>query len=289
MRRKKLTVLVVNWNGLDHLKGLLPTLRKQTFRDFEVLISDQGSTDGSVEWLKKNKIRFIQNGRNTGFSGGVNRGLRNVRTKYVAVLNDDMKIEPNCLRLLMGTIEGDESIGAVQGLVVNWDGTHVESTGLVVTYGSFIATRDKGKTFVKMNRPHVEVDMVNGSATIYRMSVFKKIGMFDEDFNPIYNEDADMSIRMRNGGYKMMLQPNAVLYHHSGPTAKRLGYVGRLINHRNRYRLMRKHWTRAQWAKAAMWFPLVAGFYIVKSPDLAPFQATFEFLTGQLDRKKWRG
>jgi GT2 family glycosyltransferase len=94
---------------------------------------------------------------------------------------------------------------------------------------------------------------------------------------------------MRKVGYTMMLQPNAVLYHHSGPTAKRLGYVGRLINHRNRYRLMRKHWTRAQWAKAALWFPLVAGFYIVKNPDMAPFQATFEFLTGQLDKKKWRG
>lgn len=286
---KKLTVLVVNWNGLDHLKGLIPTLRKQTFKDFDILISDQGSTDGSVQWMKKNKIRFIQNGRNTGFSGGVNRGLRKVRTKYVAILNDDMRIDPKCLRHLMDAIEKDDRIGAVQGLVVNWAGTKIESTGLVITYGSFIATRDKGTPFLKKAGEPREVGMVNGSATIYRMSVFKKIGMFDEDFNPIYNEDADMSIRMRKGGYTLMLQPNAVLYHHSGPTAKRLGYVGRLTNHRNRYRLMRKHWTRSQWAKAAMWFPLVAGFYIVKSPDLAPFQATFEFLTGQLDKKKWRG
>jgi GT2 family glycosyltransferase len=289
MNMKKLTVLIVNWNGLEHLKGLLPTLKKQTFKDFEILISDQGSTDGSVGWLKKNKIRFIQNGRNTGFSGGVNRGLRNVKTKYVAILNDDMRIEPNCLHLLMGAIMKDEKIGAVQGLVVNWAGTHIESTGLVITYSSFIATRDKGKPFVGASGEPREVAMVNGSATIYRMSVFKKVGMFDEDFNPIYNEDADMSIRMKKVGYTLMLHPSAVLYHHSGPTAKKLGYTGRLINHRNRYRLMRKHWTASQWAKAAMWFPLVAGFYIVKSPDMAPFQATFEFLTGQLDKKKWRG
>jgi len=286
---KKLTVLVVNWNGLNHLRGLLPTLRKQTFKNFDLLVSDQGSTDGSVEWMRRNRIKFIQNGRNTGFSGGVNRGLGKVRTKYVAILNDDMKIDPKCLGLLMEVIEKDERIGAVQGIVVNWEGTHVESTGLVVTYSSFIATKDKGRPFVREQGTPREVAMVNGSATIYRMSIFKKVGMFDEDFNPIYNEDADMSIRIGKAGYSMMLQPNAILYHHSGPTAKRLGYTGRLINHRNRYRLMRKHWTRLHWAKAVLWFPLVAGFYIVKSPDLAPFQATFEFLTGQLDKKKWRG
>ena len=285
---KKLTVLIVNWNGLDHLKKLMPTIKFQTFDDFEILISDQGSTDGSVQWLEHNRIRYIENGRNTGFSGGANSGLRTVKTPYVAILNDDMRLEPNCFELLMDAIERDPKVGAVQGLVANWEGTEVESTGLEVTYGSFIATKNKHSPLVrKISRPE-EIEMANGSATIFRTDAIRKIGFFDEDFNPIYNEDADMSLRLKKAGYKLMLQPSVIIYHHSGPTAKRLGYEGRLNNHRNRYRLMKKHWTHMQWVQAAAWFPFVAGFFIIKKPDRAPFQATWEFLTGQLDRKKWK-
>lgn len=285
---KKLTVVIVNWNGLENLKKIIPTLRAQTFKNFDILISDQGSTDGSQSWMKKNKIKFVENGRNIGFSGGANSGLKKVRTPFAALFNDDMRLEPNCLGLLMETIESDPKIGAAQAMIVNWDGSEIENTGLEVTYSSFIATRDKHKPFVRMITAPRYIEMATGGATVYRMSVLKKVGFFDEDFNPAYNEDADLSIRIGKEGYRCALQPSAVVYHKSGPTQKRLGYTGRLINHRNRYRLMRKHWTASQWAKAVMWFPFVAGFYIVRKPDRAVFQATYEFLTGQLDKKKWK-
>lgn len=284
---KKLTVLVVNWNGLHNLKLLVPTLRAQTYGNFELLVSDQGSTDGSAEWMRRNGIKFIENGRNTGFSGGANRGLRKVRTPYVAILNDDMRLEPNFLQLLMEAIEKDPKAGVVQGMVVNWDGSRVETTGLIITYSSFIATKDKHKPFVRMISEPQEIFLATGAATVYRMSVLRRTGFFDEDFNPAYNEDADLSMRIRKAGFKCMLQPSAVVYHESGPSTKRLGYTGRLIWHRNRYRLMRKHWTRAQWAKAALWFPVVAGFYATRR-DKAVFEATLDFLTGQLDKKKWK-
>ncbi len=285
---KKLTVVVVNWNGLENLKRLVPTLKSQTYKNFELLVSDQGSTDGSVEWMKKNKIKFIENGRNTGFSGGANRGLKKVKTKYAALFNDDMRLEPNCLELLVETIEGDPEIGAVQALIANWDGSQIESTGLMVTYSSFVATRDKYKPFVRTISGPKQIEMASGGASVFRMSLLKKVGFFDEDFNPAYNEDADLSMRIKAAGYKCVLQPSAVVYHKSGPSTHKLCYEGRLINHRNRYRLMRKHWTRARWAKAALWFPFIAGFYIFRKPDKAVFQATYEFLTGQLDKKKWK-
>lgn len=287
-RMKKLTVVVVNWNGLENLKRFLPTLKAQTYKNFGFLVSDQGSTDGSAEWMRKNKIKFVENGRNTGFSGGANRGLKKVKTEYAALFNDDMRLEPNCLELLMEAIEGDPKIGAVQALIANWDGSQIESTGLMVTYSSFIATKDKYKPFVRTIGGLKRIEMASGGASVYRTSVLRKVGFFDEDFNPAYNEDADLSMRINNAGYKCMIQPGAVVYHKSGPTTQRLGYEGRLINHRNRYRLMRKHWTKKQWVKAGLWFPFVAGFFIFKKPDRAVFQATYEFLTGQLDRKKWK-
>jgi len=285
---KKLTVVIVNWNGLENLKKIIPTLRSQTYKNFDVLISDQGSTDGSVAWMKKNRIKFVENGRNTGFAGGANRGLKKARTPYVALFNDDMALEKNCLELLMETIEADPKIGMAQALITNWDGSQVESTGLVVTYGSFIATKDKYKPFVRTIGGPKQVDMASGGATVFRTSVLEKVGFFDEDFNPAYNEDADLSIRINAAGFKCMIQTGAIVYHRSGPTTNRLGYEGRLINHRNRYRLMRKHWTAYQWVKAGLWFPFVAGFFIARKPDKAVFQATYEFLTGQLDKKKWK-
>jgi GT2 family glycosyltransferase len=285
---KKLTVVIVNWNGLENLKKIIPTLRKQTYKNFDILISDQGSTDGSQKWLKKNKIKFVENGRNTGFSGGANRGLKKVKTKYAALFNDDMRLEPNCLHLLMMTIEKDPNVGAVQALIANWDGSEIESTGLMVTYSSFIATKDKHKPFVRIINGPKKIDMASGGATVYRMDVLRKVGFFDEDFNPAYNEDADLSIRINKAGYNCMIHPSAIVYHKSGPSTHKLGYEGRLINHRNRYRLMRKHWTKKEWAKAWLWFPMVAGFFIVRKPDAAVFQATYEFLTGQLDKKKWK-
>lgn len=285
---KKLTVVIVNWNGLENLKKIIPTLRSQTYKNFDILISDQGSRDGSVQWLRKNKIKFVENWRNTGFSGGANRGLKRVRTKYAALFNDDMRLEPNCLELLMETIEADPKIGVVQAVIANWDGSEVESTGLMVTYSSFIATKDKYRPFVRVIGSPKQIEMASGGASVFRTSVLRRLGFFDEDFNPAYNEDADLSLRIVDAGYKCMLQPSAVVYHKSGPSTHRLGYEGRLINHRNRYRLMRKHWTRAQWAKAVLWFPFVAGFFTVRKPDRAVFQATYEFVTGQLDKKKWK-
>ena len=156
--------------------------------------------------------------------------MKRVKTKYAALFNDDMRLEPNCLHLMMETIEKNPNVGAVQAMIVNWDGSEIENTGLMVTYSSFIATKDKHKPFVRIINGPKKIGLATGGATVYRTSVLRKVGFFDEDFNPAYNEDADLSMRINKSGYMCMIHPSAVVYHKSGPSTHKLGYQGRLIN-----------------------------------------------------------
>jgi GT2 family glycosyltransferase len=281
---KKLTVIVLNMNGLENLKILFDSLRRQTYRGFDVVVSDNGSTDGSIEWLRKNRIKFLSNGKNLGFSGGNNVALKKVKTKYVGIFNDDIRLEPNVIKTLVEFMDATPDAGSVQPKIVGWDGKAVQSTGLVLTYGGFPAERDKYKVFVREVKRPEEVRATHGCCSVYRTAVFRKIGFFDEWFNPIYNEDFDAGLKIMKAGYKNYYHPVPVVYHRGGFTSKKLKYMVRLSFHRNRYKLLQNHATKRMWLEAAAWTPIVGGFYLIRKPEPAFFQALFEFLTGQIRR-----
>lgn len=282
----KLTIVVLNMNGLENLKVLIPSLKKQTYKDFEVIVSDNGSTDGSIDWLRKNRIKFVANGRNLGFGGGNNVVLRKIKTKYTGVFSDDIRLEPNALELMMDFMEKNEHAGSIQPKILFWDGNMVQSTGLIMTYGGFPAERDKRKAFVREIGNPEEVLATQGCCSIYRTSVLRKVGFFDEWFNPIYNEDFDLGLNIIKAGFKNYYHPQPVIYHKGGFTSKKLNYFARLSFHRNRYKLLMKHATPRMWLEAALWTPIVAGFYIIKKPEPAFFRALFDFLTGQIKARK---
>ena len=267
----KLTVIIVCWNGLVNLKTVIPSLKEQTFKDFEILVSDNGSTDGSIEWLKKNKIEFIENGKNLGFSEGNNVALRAVTTEYVALVNDDTRLERKTLEKLVKFIESKKVIGSVQPVILSWDGKMVQSTGLVLTHGSFIAEKNKGRLFkpdLLLEKPE-EVLGTQACCAVYRTKLLEKIGFFDELFSPAYYEDADLSLEIRKIGFKNFCIKNTVIRHKGGFTAKRLGYPIRLSVQRNRYKFLKKHGDVQMWIKTIMWFPFVTGFYLFKKPERA--------------------
>ena len=279
---KKLTIVVLTINGKKNLEILFRSLKQQTFKNFELIVSDNGSTDGTLVWLKKNKIKFIANGRNIGFSSGNNVALKRVKTKYCAVFNDDLKLKPNVLDLLINFLEKNPKIAAVQPTILNWDGTKVQSTGLITTFGAFIAERDKGKSLVDFKNVPEEILATHGACSVYRTEIVRRLGFFDERFNPIYNEDADLGFRIRASGFKNYWYPQAVIYHMGGFTVKKMGYPIKLSFHRNRYTLMEKHWKGSMWLKFLLWFPVVTIFYSFRKPDRAYFVATYEFIRKKL-------
>lgn len=279
---KKLTVVVLNMNGLENLKILFKSLENQTYKNFDVIVSDNGSTDRSLEWLRKNKIKFISNGRNLGFSGGNNVVLRKVRTKYSGVFNDDIKLEPNAIGLMVDFMEKNPGAGSVQPKLLSWDGRFVQSTGLVLTYGGFPAERDKWKVFIREIKQPEEVPATQACCAIYRTSVLRKVGFFDERFNPIYNEDFDLGLSIMKAGYKNYYHPQSVVSHKGGFTSKKLKYAARLSFHRNRYKLLEKHADKRMWLRAALWTPVIAGFYTIRKPEPAFFHALGEFLARKI-------
>jgi len=282
----KVTVAILCMNSREHLEPLFQSLKEQTYKDFDTIVSDNGSTDGTVEWLQEHNIRFVANGKNLGFSGGMNIALRNVKTEYVVTLNDDMKLEPRCIEELVKAADADKTIGTIQGKILNWDGTKIDMIGTQITYGSMIARKGVGKPATDFSTSGY-IDNAGAGGTLFRMEVLEQIGFFDESFNPAYYEDADLNERIKKAGYKLFYQPTALVYHHHGATLKKMRPQASLSSHRNRYRLLKKHWTTGMWLKALPFLPFITAFYLLKM-EKEYFIATWEFLTGKLDQTIWK-
>ncbi len=273
---KKLTIIVLTWNGLENLKTLIPSIKSQTYRNFELLVCINGSIDGSDKWLKKRKIKTIVLKQNQGFSGGNNIALKTVKTSFAALISDDVRLELDCIENLMNFISKRQNVGAVQPKILSFDGKYLEGIGLEVTYGSMIATKGKYSSPNAYNE-NMKVIGTQAACSIYRTDVLRKINFFDENFNPVYYEDADLSFRISKLGYENWYVANAIVYHKSGDAAKKMGYTARLSWHRNRYRFLKKHWTILNWIKALPFLPFITLFYLIKH-DKAYFTATLEFL-----------
>ena len=110
---KKITIIIPNYNGLQFLPPCLNALSSQTCQDFEILVVDNGSADGSVEWLREHEIPALLLSENTGFSGAANAGLRAVRTPYVILLNNDTEAAPLYVEKLLKAIERSPRIFSV--------------------------------------------------------------------------------------------------------------------------------------------------------------------------------
>jgi len=277
---KKLTIIVLTWNGLENLKTLIPSIISQTYKNFELLVCVNGSVDGSDRWLKKQKIKTIILKQNQGFSGGNNVALETVKTPFVALVSDDIKLEPDCIQELMAFMGSKPHVGAVQPKILSFNGKYLESTGLEVTYGSMIATKGKYDSPNNCNE-NMKVIGTHAACSVYRMDVLHKIKFFDENFNPVYYEDADLAFRIGKAGYEQWYVAGATAFHKSGDATKRMGYEARLSWHRNRYRFLKKHWTSGMWLKTLPFLLPITIFYTIKH-DKAYFVATWEFLTGKL-------
>ena len=113
MTTKKITIIIPNYNGVHFLGPCLAALEGQTCQDFQLLVVDNGSTDGSVEWLKEHSVPAVFLPENTGFSGAVNVGIRRADTPYVILLNNDTEPEPDYVKELLRAIEASPRIFSV--------------------------------------------------------------------------------------------------------------------------------------------------------------------------------
>ncbi|MDP3143639.1 MAG: glycosyltransferase, partial [Candidatus Omnitrophota bacterium] len=232
------SVIVVNFNGKRFLADCFDSLFALDYPQdkLEIFMVDNGSSDGSIELVKEHypKIKIMQNDTNN-YCRANNLAIAKSRGVYIAMLNNDTKVDKNWLRELVAAIESDESIGAVGSKILLMDGS-IESVGhqeLHDFYWSDQSDLSTKETELK------EAQSLCGCSILYRKKALEQAHNFDEDFN-LYLEDVDMSIKLKKKGWKLAHAPNSLVFHvHHGTAQEELA---EFYTERNRLLLVAKHY-----------------------------------------------
>ncbi len=214
-----LTVIIPNYNGKQFLESCFVSLENQD-NSFEVVVIDNGSNDGSVEYIKENYPDFtlIENSENLGFSKAVNQGINISHSKYVFLLNNDIELGLNCISNLLKCIKSDENIFAAASKMIQYnDRSKIDDAGDEYTIFGWTKKVGNGKS-PDLYTQEREIFSACAGAAIYRRSVLNKIGLFDENFFA-YMEDVDISYRARIHGFKCVYCSDAVVYHRVSGTS----------------------------------------------------------------------
>ena len=212
---KTISVIIVNLNGGEYLADCLDSLSAQTFQDFEVIVVDNGSTDGSPERVRKDypAAKVVALGENTGFAKGNNIGFRGSSSPFVATLNNDTLVDPNWLQALYGAAQEDRTIGMVASKIfLGREGNELDSAGMLLYPDGMTRQRGRGVRDDGQFDAPGEVLFPSACAALYRREMLEETGFFDEDFFS-YCEDADLGLRGRLAGWKAVLAPRAVVRH----------------------------------------------------------------------------
>lgn len=213
-----ISIVILNYNGKGFLEPCLNSVLNSDYDNFEVVLVDNASTDGSVELIESifganRKIRIIRNKENTFFTGGNNIGIREAKGEYIIVLNNDTEVDPKWLREI-ALVMGDEEIGAAQPKIrifnqnpakIDYAGATIDKYGFAKGFGS--GEIDNGQ-FDDVG----DIFYAGGTAMILKRKVLDEVGIFDERFG-MHWEDADLSWRIRLKGYRIVLIPKALVYH----------------------------------------------------------------------------
>jgi hypothetical protein len=212
-----ISVVILNFNGKKFLSKCLDSLLKSDYPNFEVIVVDNASTDGSVELMQRNfsqyrNLRVICNNRNLGFAEGNNLGARVAQGEYVVFLNVDTEVDRKWLKELIMVMQSDETIGVAQSKLILFDRKTIDSAGDFINfYGKGwmrgYGEEDKGQ-YDKVN----EIFSARGAGMLVKKQILDKVGYFDPTFFMVY-EDIDLCWRIRLNGYKVMFAPKSIVYH----------------------------------------------------------------------------
>ena len=221
-RAPRASVVIPTWNGRELLRATLASLRAQTFRDFETVVVDNGSTDGTAEMLR---VEFpdtvvVAFPVNRGFAVAVNAGVKAARGRYVALLNNDAEAEPGWLAALAAALDARPDVGSVASLMVTVrDPGLVDSAGAAM--GLFAYDIGRGERDGPAFGTGRELLCACAGAAAYRRELFEAVGDFDEAFFAWF-EDVELGIRAQLAGFRCWYEPSARVRHHAHASAAQL-------------------------------------------------------------------
>lgn len=255
----RVSVIIPNWNGLGLLRPCLNALRRQTYRDHEVIVVDNASSDGSVAAVRSEfpEVQVVVLPENRGYAGGCNQGILAARGEYIVATNNDTEADPGWLAALVEALDRHPEAGSAAARIMLYDRRDtLHSAGDLYRRDG---TPDSRGVWQRFGPPYDCGGYVFGGcggATMYRRAMLEQIGTFEETFF-MYCEDVDLNWRAQLAGWKCIYVPEAVIYHHlsatgGGPLSSY--YVGRntlwVLARDYPTDLFRRHWraiARAQW------------------------------------------
>ncbi|MCR5776674.1 MAG: glycosyltransferase family 2 protein [Lachnospiraceae bacterium] len=239
----EITVIIPNYKGLDVIRDCMDSLMQQTYSDFDTIVVDNHSLDGSAEIVEQEYTwaKLIKLADNFGFSRAVNEGLKACKTPYVILLNNDTRSDKDFVRALYEAIEEDKNIFSVSSKMLQMDNpSRIDGAGDYYSAWGWAFARGKDKSSSRYNEK-ADVFSACAGAAIYRRSILDEIGWFDE-FHFAYLEDVDVGYRARIMGYRNVYEPAAVVYHKgSGATGSRHNDFKVRISARNNMYIIMKN------------------------------------------------
>ena len=253
MKFPKVSIIVLNFNGINDTKKCLKSLLKTTYKNFQIFLVDNGSDKNHAEILKKifnsRKIHFIRLEKNLGFTGGNNLLMKQITDKYILLLNNDVEVPKDWLNPLVDIMEKNSKIAVVQPKIL-WSrnkkyfdyagacGGYIDIFGYPFTRGRIFSTIEKD---TGQYDTVADIFWASGAAMMIRSSVLKKVGYFDEQFFN-YMEEIDLCFRIRTFGYRVVCEPSSYVYHKVAGTASRNERQKRFWEHRNNVLLIIKNY-----------------------------------------------
>lgn len=246
---QEVSVVIPNFNGMAYLDGVLSSLERQTIRNFEVILVDNGSTDGSCAFVSAEYpwVHMIQLPENYGFSRAVNEGIHAARSPYVLLLNNDTEAEPDFLEEMVAALRRHKKAFSCQAKMIQLhDRDKMDDAGNYYCALGWAFARGKGKDIRHYDREQKIFSTCAGAA-IYRKKFIDRIGDFDEE-HFAYLEDLDIGYRARIYGYENRYEPTAsVLHYGSASTGSRYNSRKTELSSSNNIYVIGKNMPLLQW------------------------------------------
>lgn len=247
---KRVAVVVLNWNGWRHTISCLESLRRLEYPDFELVVVDNASTDGSVEQIQRAipEVRVLQSGANLGFGGGCNIGIVQALQagfEYIWLINSDASCDPQALTELVRMADKDRKLGVLGAVIYDandrtkiqlWGGGKVQLWSGVTRH-----LRGPGKP-----------DFISGASALLRCSAIKEVGMFDSETFFMYWEDTDLCFKLRAAGWAIGVAPTAKVWHHESSSLGKGSAMLDLYFTQSGVRFLRRHASCASFSIALM-------------------------------------
>jgi GT2 family glycosyltransferase len=258
INRPMVSVIIPNWNGKSVIRDCLTSLQRLTYPNYEVIVVDNGSTDGSVKMIREEfpTIELVISPLNLGFAGACNLGIKASKGQLVALFNSDAIADPCWLSELVDCISKEDDIAMASGLIfyekpcdVLWSaGARIDGiTGMPYHIG-------RGERLHSINTIE-DVDYLPGCAIIFPRIMIKKVGLLDESYF-LYGEELDWTFRAKRLGYKIRLNPHALVWHKASITRRRNPPRGYYHLVRGYFRIYFKHFP-LKYLVTSLFFQLV--------------------------------